>query len=81
MEVIPNLEEQKSMKKQSENNNITRREALKKTGKYAAATAAATFIILNPKQSQAASPVPDPGWGKAPKQKPESELENKEQEA
>lgn len=40
---------------------ISRREALKKTGKYAAATAAATFIILNPKQSQAASP-PDPGW-------------------
>lgn len=45
---------------------ISRREALKKTGKYAAATAAATFIILNPKQSQAASPAP-PGWSEAPK--------------
>lgn len=41
---------------------ISRREALKKTGKYAAATAAATFIILNPKQSQATSQAPTPGW-------------------
>ena len=43
---------------------ITRREAIAKTGKYAALTAAATFLILNPKQSQASSPA-DPGWGKA----------------
>lgn len=53
---------------------ISRREALKKTGKYAAATAAATFIILNPKQSQAASPAP-PGWSEAPKK----QIENKEE--
>lgn len=42
---------------------ITRREAIEKTGKYAALTAAATFLILSPKQSQANSPT-EPGWGK-----------------
>ena len=47
-----------------ETNNISRREAIAKTGKYAALTAAATFLILSPKQSQASSPT-DPGWGKA----------------
>lgn len=58
-------------KQNSEKKNISRREAILKTGKYAAATAAATFIILNPKQSQAAS-LPDPGWGKAnPKPNPD----------
>lgn len=41
-------------------NQITRKEALKKMGKYAALTAIGTFIILNPKQAQASSP-PDPG--------------------
>ncbi len=48
---------------------INRREAIGKTGKYAALTAAATFLILNPKKSQADSPgstEPDsPGWSKA----------------
>ena len=44
---------------------ISRREAIEKTGKYAALTAAATFLILSPKKSQADSPT-DPGWsGKA----------------
>ena len=43
---------------------ISRKEAIIKTGKYAAVTAAATFMILSPKQSQAASPdAPTPGWG------------------
>jgi len=42
------------MKKQ-DTNKITRKEALKKMGKYAALTAAGTFLILNPKQAQAAS--------------------------
>ena len=42
------------------NNKISRKEALKKMGKYAALTATGTFLILNPKQSQAQSP-PDPG--------------------
>lgn len=40
---------------------ITRKEAIRKVSKYAAATAVATFIILNPKQSQATSP-PSPSW-------------------
>ncbi len=43
------------MKKQ-DTNKITRKEALKKMGKYAALTAAGTFLILNPKQAQALSP-------------------------
>lgn len=42
--------------------NITRKEALQKAGKYAALTAATMLIILSPKESQAASPPP-PGWG------------------
>lgn len=40
-------------------NNITRKEALKKIGdygKYTALTALGTYLILNPKKSQAASP-------------------------
>ena len=38
---------------------ITRKEALSKMGKYAALTAIGTFIALNPKKSQALSlPVP-----------------------
>ncbi len=41
-------------------NKITRNEALKKMGKYAAITAIGSFIVLNPKQAQASSP-PDPG--------------------
>lgn len=46
----------------SSNNKITRKEALKRMGKYAALTAAGTFLILNPKQAQAASTTPpDPG--------------------
>jgi len=36
-------------------NQITRKEALSKMGKYAALTALGTFIILNPKKSQAQS--------------------------
>lgn len=40
--------------------NISRKEALQKMGKYAAITALGTFIILNPKKAQAQSP-PDPG--------------------
>jgi len=42
--------------------DITRKEALKKAGKYAALTAATMLIILSPKDSQAQSP-PNPGWG------------------
>ena len=42
------------------NNNITRKEAISKMGKYAALTAAGTFLILNPLKSQAQSLPPDP---------------------
>ena len=42
------------------NKNITRKEALKKMGRYAALTSLGTFMILNPKKAQAQSP-PDPG--------------------
>ncbi len=58
---------------------ITRREAIEKTGKYAALTAAATFLILSPKKSQADSPA-DPGWAKArpePTKKPGNNVSNK----
>ena len=39
---------------------ITRKQAIKKMGKYAALTAIGTFTILNPKKAQALSPQ-DPG--------------------
>ena len=45
--------------------NITRKEAMEKIGnygKYAALTALGTYILLNPKKAQAASPD-DPGIG------------------
>jgi hypothetical protein len=40
-------------------NKITRKEAIKKMGKYAALTAIGSFIILNPKKAQAASAESD----------------------
>lgn len=39
---------------------ITRQEALKKMGKYAALASLGTYILLNPKKAQAQSPA-DPG--------------------
>ena len=45
------------------NENITRAEALKKMGKYAAFTALGTMIILNPKTAQAQSPPHGNGNG------------------
>jgi hypothetical protein len=55
------------MKKKGKNSieEITRKEALKKIGnysKYAALTALGTYLILNPKKSQAAS-LAEPGTG------------------
>ena len=55
------------MKHQTKNKQqeISRKDALKKIGnygKYAALTALGTYILLNPKQAQAASPD-DPGTG------------------
>ena len=38
--------------------HITRKEAVKKMGKYAALTATGTFLILNPKKAQAQSTQP-----------------------
>lgn len=44
-------------------NNINRKEAIKKMGKYAALTAMGTFLILNPKKTQAQSgPSEPPGF-------------------
>lgn len=48
------------MKNNKNNNKITRKEAIKKMGKYATLTAVGTFLILNPKQAQAQSNPPDP---------------------
>ena len=39
------------MKKQNDTNKITRKDAIKKMGKYAALTAVGTFVILNPLQA------------------------------
>ena len=58
------------MKKENKNSleknksGITRKDAIKKMGKYAALTAVGTFMILNPKQAQAQSapPAPPGGW-------------------
>ena len=48
------------MKKNTDTNKITRKEAIKKMGKYAALTAVGTFLILNPKPAQAQSSPADP---------------------
>ena len=54
-------EKQNSLEKNA--SGITRKDAIKKMGKYAALTAVGTFIILNPKQAQAQSvPPAPPGW-------------------
>jgi hypothetical protein len=51
------------MKKENKNisSDITRKDAIKKMGKYAALTAVGTFMILNPKKAQAQSTPPNPG--------------------
>ena len=51
-----------SKKNHSNPDKLTRKEALKKMGKYAALTATGTLLILNPKKAQAQSPEP-PGDG------------------
>lgn len=45
----------------NDTNDINRKEAIKKMGKYAALTAMGTFMILNPKKAQAASEPSQPG--------------------
>ena len=50
----------KSEKKSKKEDDITRKEAIKKIGgygKYAALTAIGTYILLNPKKAQARSPA------------------------
>ena len=50
-------------KKTTHKNEISRKEALTKIGKYAALTSIGTFTILNPKKAQAQSPeAPGTGW-------------------
>ena len=45
----------------NDTDDISRKEAIKKMGKYAALTAMGTFMILNPKKAQATSGPSDPG--------------------
>lgn len=47
------------MKKDNNTDKITRKDAIKKMGKYAALTAVGTFVILNPLKAQESS-APDP---------------------
>jgi hypothetical protein len=55
------------MEKQIENNQeISRKDAIKKIGnygKYAALTALGTYMILNPQKAQASSVPSNPGSG------------------
>jgi hypothetical protein len=51
----------KSNNTPKETNDINRKEAIKKMGKYAALTAMGTFMILNPKKAQAQSAPSKPG--------------------
>ena len=47
--------------KETAPSGITRKDAIKKMGKYAALSAISTFIILDPKKAQAQSASPNPG--------------------
>ena len=49
------------MLKEHNDDKITRKDALKKMGKYAALTAVGTFVILNPLKAQTSSAPLDPG--------------------
>tara|TARA_Y100000588_G_scaffold102753_1_gene111839 strand:- start:7312 stop:7482 length:171 start_codon:yes stop_codon:yes gene_type:complete len=49
------------MNKDNNTDKITRKDAIKKMGKYAALTAVGTFVILNPLKAQSSSVPPDPG--------------------
>jgi hypothetical protein len=51
----------KSEKSLENTNDICRKEAIKKMGKYAALTAMGTFMILSPKKAQAQSMPSGPG--------------------
>tara|TARA_B100000768_G_scaffold65625_1_gene63093 strand:+ start:281 stop:508 length:228 start_codon:yes stop_codon:yes gene_type:complete len=50
--------------KDTNNKDITRKDAIKKMGSYAAFAALGTIIMLNPQKAQAQSVPSDPGeWG------------------
>ena len=49
--------------KNTNNKNISRKEAIKKMGSYAAFAALGTMIMLNPQKAQAQSGPPNPGFG------------------
>ena len=55
------MEKEAATEKETAPSGITRKEAIKKMGKYAAFTAVGTFMILNPKKAQAQSTPPSPG--------------------
>ena len=54
-----------SQNKKQHSKDISRKDALKKMGSYAAFAALGTMIMLNPQKAQAQSPPPDQGgnWG------------------
>ena len=54
---------QENKQKKNGPENISRKEALKKAGKYAVFTAASMLFLFTPKEAQADSWFPeDPGW-------------------
>ena len=52
-----------SQNKEQHSKNISRKDALKKMGSYAAFTALGTMIMLNPQKAQAQSGIDPPGFG------------------
>ena len=55
------MKKENNKDKENITSGITRKDAIKKMGKYAALTAVGTFMILNPKKAQAQSTPPNPG--------------------
>jgi|TARA_B110000240_G_C13095903_1_gene282065 hypothetical protein len=51
-------------KKNNNNKDITRKDAIKKMGSYAAFAALGTIIMLNPQKAQAQSGIDPPGFDK-----------------
>ena len=49
--------------KNTKHKDITRKQALKKMGTYAAFAALGTMIMLNPQKAQAVSGPPNPSFG------------------
>ena len=50
--------------KNTNNKDITRKDAIKKMGSYAAFAALGTIIMLNPQKAQAQSGIDPPGFDK-----------------